>query len=184
MKRNILYVLLAGVVVLAAYPGLRTTWLGSCIAYALGGFREIKADRTGRFLGKVQEDTARCRGGSAAVVWRDTPWIDWQKYRSAGDEASRVTGLVAWLGPLNPNQRGINGALLDLEYQRLELLKFNLFDNSGTYELYVRGRNGRDGRTLTIWDQFRLPEGHAFYASVGGGGRQQCKGQLIRFRNL
>ena len=30
---------------------------------------------------------------------------------------------------LSPNTRGINGALLDLEYQRMELLKFNLFDN-------------------------------------------------------
>jgi hypothetical protein len=184
MKTKILYVVLAAIVALAGYPLLRTTWLGSCVTYALGGFREVHADRTGRFLGKVHEATARCRGGSEAVAWRDTPWIDWQKYWSAADDTSRVRGLASWLGLLSPNQRGINGALLDLEYQRLELLKFNLFDNTATYEHYVRGRNGRDGRTLTTWDQFRLPEGHAFYASVGGDGRQQCKGQLIRFRNL
>jgi len=34
-------------------------------------------------------------------------------------------------------------ALLDIEYQRIELLKFNLFDNSGTYKDYVLGREGK-----------------------------------------
>ncbi len=37
---------------------------------------------------------------------------------------------------LYPNGRGIDGALLDLEYQRIELIKFNLFDPK-TYDEYI-----------------------------------------------
>ncbi|MGE5818883.1 MAG: peroxidase family protein, partial [Deltaproteobacteria bacterium] len=184
MKSKSAWLLMAGLRFFANYPLMRQSEVGSCIAYALGGLREIPAKRTARFLGKVQEDTARCRGGSKAVAWRKTPWIDWQKYRMAGGEESRDSGLASWLGPLSPNQRGINGALIDLEYQRLELLKFNLFDNSGTYEQYVRGRDGAAGRTLKTWPQLRLPKNHPAYASVGGDGPQRCAGELIRFRTL
>ena len=184
MRRLALIGLAALLLFFGAYLSLRKTRLGSCVAYAFSGFREVAQDRSGRFLGKVHEDTARCRGGAGAVAWQNAPWIDWQKYYTAGGEESRATGWASWLGALGPNQRGINGALLDLEYQRIELLKFNLFDNSGTYEQYIRGRDGRDGGTLKAWDQFRLPESHAAYANVGGNGRQQCKGELIRFRNL
>ncbi|HEX9143314.1 MAG TPA: peroxidase family protein [Candidatus Binatia bacterium] len=184
MKFKSLWLIMAGLVLFASYSLVRQSEVGSCIAYALGGLREIPAKRTARFLGKVQEDTARCRGGSEAVAWRKTPWIDWQKYRMAGGEESRVSGLANWVGPLSPNQRGINGALVDLEYQRLELLKFNLFDNSGTYQQYVRGRDAAPGRTLKSWPQLRLPKNHPAYASVGGDGPQRCAGELIRFRTL
>ena len=51
--------------------------------------------------------------------------------------------LTAMLGFLSPDRRGLNGALLDLEYQRIELLKFNLFDNSGTYEVYAPAKRVR-----------------------------------------
>ena len=61
---------------------------------------------------------------------------------------------------LSSNGRGIDGALLDLEYQRIELIKFNLFDTSGTYEDYVRGRDGVGGPALKVWPQMRLPKGH------------------------
>ncbi len=53
-----------------------------------------------------------------------------------------------------------DGALLDLEYQRIELLQFNLFDNSGTYKDYVLGREGINGRALKVWREMRLPKGH------------------------
>ena len=51
-----------------------------CMTYALEGFRPIADQRTDRFLGKVEKDTARCRGGRKAVVGRDRPWMDWQNY--------------------------------------------------------------------------------------------------------
>src|SRR5918996_4023229 len=183
MKKTILYAILVAGLVLGGYPLVRSTWLGSCMAYALGGFREITADRNNRFLGKVQEDTARCRGGTAAVAWRKTPWIDWQKYRGAGDETSCIGGGSSLLGFFSPDRRGINGALLDLEYQRVELLKFNLFDNSGTYEEYLLSHNSPT-KLAKIWPQFRLPQDHLYYVAVGGNGPQQCAGELVRFRTL
>ena len=184
MKKTILYAILVAGLVLGGYPLVRSTWLGSCMAYALGGFREITADRNNRFLGKVQEDTARCRGGTAAVAWRKTPWIDWQKYRGAGDETSRIGGGSSLLGFFSPDRRGINGALLDLEYQRVELLKFNLFDNAGTFEEYIAGRNGVEGATLRTWSQFRLPKSHPAYTTTGADGPQKCAEEWIRFRTL
>jgi len=163
---------------LGAYPVIRASRLGSCVAYALGGLRGIANDRSKRFLGKVSEDTARCRGGETAVVWRKTPWIDWPQYWSAGGEQSRFAGWTAPLDVLSPNRRGINGALLDLEYQRIELLKFNLFDNGGTYPEYS------SGNLTSLWPQLRLPKEHPLFAAVGADGPQKCSGETIRFRTL
>ena len=130
---------------LGAYPSFRNSQLGSCLAYAFGGLREVAQDPAHRFLGKVSEDPARCRGGEEAVQWRATPWVDWQQYSATGAQDSRSTGVSSRLGFLSPNSRGLAGALLDMEYQRIELLKFNLFDNSGTFEEYIREarRNSR-----------------------------------------
>jgi len=74
---------------------------------------------------------------------RNTPWVDWSHYFGTGDIASSPKGLITKGGP---TLRGVSGALLDLEYQRIELLKFNLFDNSGTYKEYVNGRDGIGAR--------------------------------------
>ena len=184
MKKLALIGLAVSLLFFAAYPFLRNTQLGSCVAHAFGSFREVAQERSERFLGKVHEDTARCRGGEQAVAWRVTPWVDWQRYWATGAEESRSTGLVSKLGFLSPNRRGVAGALLDMEYQRIELLRFNLFDNSGTFEEYVRGRNETAGSAIKIWPQLRLPRGHFAYGAVGGDGPQQCRGELIRFRNL
>ena len=184
MIRKTLYAFVAVLVLATAYAALRKTEWGSCVVYALGGFRQVSNERAERFLGKVTEDTVRCRGGANAVEWRHTVWVDWQRYRATGNEESRVTGLASELGLLSPNRRGINGALLDLEYQRIELIKFNLFDNSGSFEEYVKGRGGTDGRILKSWTQMRLPKDHPAYANVGGDGPQRCAGEWIRFRTL
>ncbi|MBC7731435.1 MAG: oxygenase, partial [Bacteriovorax sp.] len=79
---------------------------------------------------------------------------------------------------------GVDGALLDLVYQRMELIKVNLFDNSGTFTEFVQGRGGKPGAALKSWGAMRLPKGSAHYAAVGGDGPQRCQGELIRFRNL
>jgi hypothetical protein len=163
------------------YPVLRQTELASCVAYAAGGFRAVAGERDLRFLGKVaDEDTARCRGGEEAVAWRKTPWLDWQMYRGARDR--QITGIASWLGPFAPDERGLRGALLDFEYQRIELLKFNLFDNSGTFEEYLRDRT--TGTLRRVWPQFRLPANHPHYGAAGGRQAQRCAGELIRFRML
>src|SRR5437016_7513490 len=178
------YFFIVGVILLFAGCAAQTTDLSSCTDYVLGGFRKIAEERSQRFLGKVHEDTARCRGGEKAVSLWSTPWIDWQNYWAAGDIASKAPGPSGEHVHLSPNGRGIDGALLDLEYQRIELIKFNLFDNNETYEEYIRGRGGVDGPAIKTWDKLRLPKDHQAYASVGGDGSQLCGGELIRFRTL
>ncbi|HEY7165314.1 MAG TPA: peroxidase family protein [Candidatus Binatia bacterium] len=147
----------------------------SCADYAFGGFRRIAAEKSLRFLGKVEESTARCRGGENAARLRSLPWVDWQNYWGAGDAGSRADILAN-------STRGIEGALLDLEYQRIELIKFNLFDNTGTYPDFLREPGGR---ALKIWPEMRLSPDHPEYRAVGGNAPQQiCRGELIRFRTL
>jgi len=158
----------------------------ACIGAAKSGLLEIPDDRSQRFLGKVQENTARCRGGEKAVRYRFTPWVDWQNYYATGDAGSKKEGSEAntKIGEhILPDGRGIDGALLDLEYQRIELIKFNLFDQS-TFEAYITGREGRPGPTLKTWDEMRLPPSHGKYQDVGGDSRQLCRGELITHRTL
>jgi hypothetical protein len=184
LRKIALYGLLVLGLLLGVYLTARHSRFGSCLVYAAGGFRVVAADRADRFLGKVAEDTARCRGGETAVRWRKMPWLDWPRYWAAGGDQSRAGGLTSMLGFLSPNQRGIDGALLDLEYQRIELFKFNLFDNSGTYESYFRDRQSPTGTLPRVWKEMRLPPDHPVYAKVGGDGAQKCAGELVRFRTL
>ena len=118
------------------------------------------------------------------MVLRQTPWVDWGNYWATGDAATLAPGAGLPKSHFGANKRGIDGALLDLEYQRVELIKFNLFDNSGTYADYVQGRGGVAGPALKVWDAMRLRREHPLYAEVGGDGAQLCRGDLIRFRNL
>ena len=154
----------------------------ACVRMASEGLLEVAEQRAKRFHGKVQEDTALCRGGDNAVKYRDVPWLDWANYWGAGDASS--------MGPdktgakhLSPTGRGIDGALMDLEYQRIELIEYNLFDNY-TYKGFVKGVEGRPGSVIKVWDEMRLPNDHPNYADVGGDDEQICSGDLIRHRNL
>ena len=67
----------------------------ACVEAASRGLLEVPDDRSKRFLGKVQEDTARCRGGEKAVRYRDRPWVDWQNYYATGDASSKKEGREA-----------------------------------------------------------------------------------------
>ncbi|MBN7795974.1 peroxidase family protein [Parahaliea mediterranea] len=160
--------------------------LEACASMARDGLLEIPEDRAERFLGKVERDTALCRGGQQALAYRHTPWVDWANYWATGDASSRKEGSEArtLLGEhVKPNGRGIDGSLLDLEFQRIELIKFNLFDNY-TYETYVKGLGGKPGATVNQWREMRLEPGHPAYQAVGGSGPQECGGELIRYRTL
>jgi hypothetical protein len=156
----------------------------ACARVAADGSRRVADDRTDRFLGKVAADTARCRGGDTAVRFRGSPYVDWANYWAAGDASSLAPGSDNTGSHLGRNRRGIDGALLDLEYQRIELIKFNLFDNDGTYKEFKMGREGTEGPALKVWDAMRLPRQHPSYDAVGGAAEQLCRGELIRFRNL
>ncbi len=160
--------------------------LEACLRTLWAGFRPVAEDRARRFLGTVDESRARCRGGVRAAELRRGPWVDWPQYWATGDSGSRVSasGVPGGIHFLQPDRRGIDGALIDLEYQRIELIRFNLFDNSGTYRDYVEGRDGTAGPALRRWTAMRLPPGHPLYAQVGGDGEQRCTGELIRYRTL
>lgn len=183
MKRKIVY---AGMGALLLLAGCTSTHkeLQACAELVNSGFRPVAGERTERFLGKVQPATAECRGGERALAFRHTPYVDWANYWATADAGSFYPGTDSVDGHLRPNGRGIDGALLDLEYQRMELIKFNLLDNSGTYQEYVEGRNGVEGPALNVWDAMRLPQGHPDYQAVGGDGPQLCQGELIRGREL
>ncbi len=180
-------VLAVGIVVtvyLSNYTWERARSSVDCAYLLFDGPRPIGETREGRFLGKVQASTARCRGGDYAVQFLDTPWADWANYWGTGDESSRFkTRLEQFSKHLGPNDRGIDGALIDLEYQRLELIKFNLHDPN-TYEDYVKGRDGKPGPVLTVWKAMRLGPEAAEYRAIGGDGEQACTGDLIRHRTL
>ena len=153
----------------------------ACLHLASEGFRPLADEPTARFQGKVQEATARCRGGEEAVRYRGFPWMDWQNYGAAAGVRSRGAEAFWRVGHLDPNRRGIEGALLDLEYLRIELIKFNLFDNSGTYQNYFQRS---EGPAMKVWSEMKLPPDHPQYDAVGGDGKQVCRGELIRFRTL
>ena len=142
---------------------------------------KIPDERGTRFQGKVSEATALCRGGEVALQFRGTPWVDWGNYWGTGDATSLPTGFIS---SKLPAQRGVAGALVDLELQRVELIKFNLFDNAGTYSQYVQGRDGVGGPALKVWPEMRLDSANPAYKEVGGDGHQECKGDLIRWRTL
>ena len=155
-----------------------------CAEMVAGGLRPLAADRDQRFNGKVGDAVARCRGGDKPEAFRKTPYVDWANYWAAGDATSLLPGTTSVGGHLLPNGRGIDGALIDLEFQRMELIKFNLFDNSGTFAEFVNGREGVPGPALKTWAAMRLPTSASEYAAVGGDGPQLCTGELIRFRNV
>ena len=149
-----------------------------CASLVDRGFLPVAEERDHRFLGKVKEDTASCRGGAKAVALRGSPWVDWQNYYGTGDGSSRSMLDVQ-------NTIGVLGALSDLEYQRIELIRFNLWDNNKTFSQYVLGRDGVPGASLRTWPEMRLPTTHPNFTDVSRpGGEQRCGGELIRFRTL
>jgi len=157
--------------------------LRDCETLVHGGFRPISDERIDRFLGKVSAAAAGCRGGERARRGQSLPFVDWRNYWGAGDVSSLLGELTPLHSHLKPNQRGIDGALIDMEYSRIELIRFNLFDNTSFPE-YLRGRGGVPGPNLTTWSSMRLPPDHPQYRIVGGEGVQLCRGELIRYRNL
>jgi len=153
--------------------------LAACQQMLAEGLPKNPETRDVRFLGKVSEAAASCRGGQTAVEFRVTPWVDWSQYWGTGDIQSLPKN---YLSSKAPAFRGVSGALFDLELQRVELIEFNLFDNDGTYKTYVSGSGVVDGRAVKVWPEMRLPKTHPNYQAVGGAQAQECKGELIRGR--
>jgi len=176
MRRALVLLLLGGSPLLA----VSNDDVKACAQMVLSGFRKIAPSRDVRFNGKVQEATALCRGGQQTLQFRMTPWVDWSHYWGTGDAASLPSGPLSKAATF----QGVSGALLDLEYQRVELIKFNLFDNNGTWKKYVTGLPGVQGPSLRKWPEMKLPASDPNYQAVGGEGDQVCKGDLVRARTL
>jgi len=160
--------------------------LSACKALVDSGLRPVADERADRFQGKPGDNALLCRGGEAALQYKAEPWVDWSNYWATADASSLKEGekALTFIGEhLKPNGRGIDGALIDLEFQRIELIKFNLFDNV-TYPDYVQSNAGKSGVVRNQWDALRLPASDPNYAAVGGDGPQTCQGDLIRFRTL
>lgn len=111
----------------------------ACLESARRGLLEVPDYRSLRFLGKVEEDGARCRGGDKAVQYRNTAWVDRQNYYATGDAASKHQGREArnLLGEhVFPSGRGVDGALLDMEFQRIELINSIFSIRTPTSSMY------------------------------------------------
>src|SRR5262245_8425815 len=160
----------------------------ACAKTLADGLPALATIPTERFEGKVDEARARCRGGENALKGMKTPWVDWAGYWAAGDAKSKSNQRDTGSHIFDRDQRGLDGALFDLEYQRMELIKFNLFDNS-TYQQYVTSTVGGktvDGATLKTWTEMRMPDGPPQLRNlkIEADGAQRCQGNLIRFRTL
>ena len=145
--------------------------------------RPIAGKRTARFLGKVDADTARCRGGERAVDARASPYVDWPGYWAAA-------GADSLGGDANG---GAPGAAERARHRRRARRSRISADRAHPLQpvrqqrhlssTYVEGRDGVAGPALKVWDAMRLPPSHPAYGAVGGAGEQVCGGELIRFRN-
>lgn len=159
----------------------------SCVTKAARGLRPVASERDQRFLGKEEVDALACRGDDRAVANARTPWVDWTNYWSTGDASSKSSewfGVVGLLQGYLKDGLGGFGALIDLEYQRMELVKFNLFD-SATYRTYVMGRDKLPGAVVERWPEMRLaPDepGFIHLRIAKEDGHQRCSGPLIRHR--
>ena len=74
----------------------------ACGELVAAGFREVGDTRDERFLGKVAEYTALCRGGDHAAEFRGVPWVDWANYWGAGDAFQKLEDLINLLDKLWP----------------------------------------------------------------------------------
>ncbi len=189
MARRIGWPLTAAMIGVLAFVGI--SWhfgydYVSCATRFAGGLRPVATERDMRFLGKVEADTLACRGDAQALAGRDTPWVDWSRYWSTGDADSRAgewLGVVGALQHYLKNGIGEFGALVDLEYQRMELVRFNLHDNT-TWRTYVEGRDGRSGPVVRRWPEMRVDATDPGYIHlrIDTDGQQRCSGPLIRHR--
>ncbi|MEZ4744061.1 MAG: peroxidase family protein [Bdellovibrionota bacterium] len=100
---------------------------------------KVSKTREGRFLGKVTESQAKRRGGEQALKRNKTPWIDWGAYYGSRDVKDEGKDQRGFANIVSGATSGHYGSLLDLEVQRVELLKFNMYDTNGEYDDYRSG---------------------------------------------
>ena len=177
--------ILLTIVIMLTAPLWRTEYarsMVSCPRMVFDDYLSVSTRREHRFLGKVREDRALSVVAIKPLITATPPGRIGQITGAQGTPTpwapTRPTGRI-----LSPTERGITGALMDLEFQRIGLIKYNLFDNY-TYKGFLEGEGKFQGRAIKVWDEMRLPADHPNYEDVGGGGVQMCDGGLIRHRTL
>jgi hypothetical protein len=156
--------------------------VSACLDMIAEGLPPISNVKNERFTGKVSNAKLLCNGGSNALASSKTPWVDWANYWGVGDSSSKSNRYDKNSRLFNRAKRGVDGALIDLEYQRMELIKFNLYDTSTSRSNTPEVNNYGE----PVWSELQLqPESsnailtqQTEYASEG------CSGDLIRFRTL
>src|SRR5262245_60330814 len=109
--------ILLAVSCLVISPGCREEDLQGCVDAVLAGPKPIAETRDQRFEGKVGTSSAQCRGGEKGVKGTGLPWLDWPNYYGTGDQTSKSSSVR--------DLHGIASALIDIERERVELIKFN-----------------------------------------------------------
>ena len=126
-------------------------------AHGCGRRRPIAATRSARFLGKVDADTARCRGGERATS-------------SARRALCRLAGLLGRCRRGQPGERidqrrRVGGATRAASPARCSISSISGSSSSSStcsttaerIEHYVQGRDGVAGPALKVWNEMRLP---------------------------
>ena len=182
MRREVGSFLLGAVLVLGGCATQHES-LESCVEVAERGLRPVAEDRSQRFLGKVREDTARCRGGERAVEARKLPWVDWQNYWATGDASSRSGSLTTHLSRQRPGRRR-RAARPRVPAHGADQVQ-PVRQQRHVSRTTCAGATASGGPALKVW--------HADAAAAGrirttrrsaATGRSMCSGELIRFRTL
>ena len=170
---------LTSALALASCASKRDT-VDACLAMVLGGFAPWARSAPSGSSARSARTPHSAGAASGRSAWRGVPWLDWQSYWATGDAGAARPNR--WTSHLGANGRGIDGALLDLEYQRIELIKFNLFDNY-RYLCGLCAGATAGARALKVWKAMRLPAGTRLRGRRRRSGAA-CRGELIRFRTL
>ena len=158
--------------------------LEACVRTVWSGLRPVAEDRARRFLGKVDEERARCRGGARAVEARRGPWVDWPAYWATGDAGSRAPGAAG---------AGVSSGRTARDRRRAHRSRVPAHradpvqpvrQQRDVPALRAGARRRRRARAQGLARDAAAAGPIRAFAAVGGAGDQLCAGELIRSRTL
>ncbi len=169
--------------------GCATTSLddrAACVDMVTGGLRPIATERAKRFLGKVQDATAQCRGGERAVGARDARgWTGATTGRRATRRATSP-GWCARLGHLRPQRprdrrRAPRPRVPAHRADQVQPVRQQRHLSATT----SRARTASTGRALKVWQRDAPAAGApAATPPSAAPASSAARATLIRFRTL
>jgi len=156
-----------------------------CGDASAGRYSKGGEDQRRTILREGADTTARCLGGKKAASLREGPWLDWPNYWAAGDATSRAPArLLANAKVVGPNAHGINGALYELELQRIELISSISSTTTRPTRPTSQAETARQAGAPIPGLKCDYPRAIPTSHLSGGNQAQVCRGALIRFRTL